>query len=40
MHLLKASIEAFSMLAYCWRRTRDAETGAAALGCVGIIGIR
>jgi hypothetical protein len=25
------SIEAFSMLAYVWRRTRDTETGAARL---------
>jgi hypothetical protein len=26
---VQASIEAFSMLAYVWPRTRDAETGAA-----------
>ena len=26
--LAQASIEAFSMLAYCWRRKRDPDTGA------------
>ena len=35
---VQASIEAFSMLAYVWRRTRDAETGAAPPIGAGQIG--